>query len=270
MYINPNINHLYRVGNAHSRKGCLRLDMNENPEGLPRKFVDHVLAQITPEFLASYPEKQPAIQALASYYQIGENQLDLFNGSDEAIRLIFETFADPEKKILASDPTFAMYGVYAKMFGLEYETVSYDTSFQFPTDDFIRRIDDRTSLIFTLNPNNPIGTAFTMEEMEQIVKRAQDVGALVVIDEAYHYFYPNTFLELIPRYDNVIILRTFSKLFSLAACRLGVAISNPDIIAVLSKANCSYNVNSIALKFAEELMKRPDLIQDLITIQLEG
>lgn len=83
-----------------------------------------------------------------------------------------------------------------------------------------------------LNPNNPVGNVYTEKEIQLIINKAKSMNAIVIIDEAYHYFYPNTFLQYALQENNVIVLRTFSKLFSLAACRLGVVISNPEIFII--------------------------------------
>ena len=103
-----------------------------------------------------------------------------------------------------------------------------------------------------------------------MIDEAEKVGAVVVIDEAYHYFYPNTFLRYALERDNVIILRTFSKLLSLAACRLGVVISNPDLIHYIKNAKLTFDANSIALLFAERLIERPQIIEGLIQTEREG
>lgn len=270
-YVNRNIEQLYRTSSANiSRKDYLRLDMNENPEGLPEEFVAKVLSKITPEFLSTYPEKQPLAELLANYYSVDTDQIGLFNGSDEAIRLIFECFSSGNGKIVVAEPTFAMYQVYAAMYGTQYTAIKYDNEFKLDFEAFIHAIDPETDLVFALNPNNPIGSVFSELQMEAIIEKAYLCNAIVVIDEAYHYFYPNSFLDYLAKYDNVIILRTLSKLLSLASCRLGVAISNKKIICILKKSCCSYNVNSIALLFGEEIFSDKGLIDSLIKTQLEG
>lgn len=270
IYVNQHIKDLYRTSDAYSRRGYLRLDMNENPKGLPKEFVESVVKEITPEFLSTYPEKMPMLRLLGKLFNKKEECFELFNGSDEGIRLIFETFVPDGGKVVASEPTFAMYQVYAKMRGLEYQSIRYDKDFCFPVDAFIDAIDEKTNLVFVVNPNNPIGTAFSNEEMTRIVEKAKACDALVVVDEAYHYFYKSSFVDYLDRYDNIIVLRTFSKLFSLAACRLGIAISNPENIRALRNACCSYNVNSIALKFGEKILEKPEIIDTLVKIHNEG
>ena len=136
--------------------------------------------------------------------------------------------------------------------------------------DIIDAISVDTRIVVLLNPNNPIGNVYTKDELEQVIARAKEVGAIVIVDEAYHYFYPNTFLEYALNEENVIVLRTFSKLMSIAACRLGVIISNPEIIQYVKNGRLTFDVNSIALLFGERLLDNPHIIDQLISSQAEG
>ena len=103
-----------------------------------------------------------------------------------------------------------------------------------------------------------------------MIDRAKQEGAIVIIDEAYHYFYPNTFIEHALQDGNVVVLRTFSKLFSIAACRLGVIVSSPEIIHYVKNARLSFDTNAIALLFAERILDHPELVEELIRIEKEG
>jgi histidinol-phosphate aminotransferase len=134
----------------------------------------------------------------------------------------------------------------------------------------LEAINDNTRIIVLLNPNNPMGNVYTEQEVQQIIEKAKSVNALVIIDEAYHYFYPKTFLSLALENDNVALLRTFSKLFSIAALRLGAIIANPNIIHYVQNAKLTFDVNSIALLFGERIIEHPDMIQQLIEIENVG
>ena len=122
-YVNDNIKDLYRVKFHDERAGVLRLDMNENPEGLPVEIVDAVLSKITPEYIATYPEKDRLMELLAEQNGLMYQNVSVTAGSDEAMRLIFHCFGQQGKKLLTVVPTFEMYGVYANMFGMEHEVV---------------------------------------------------------------------------------------------------------------------------------------------------
>lgn len=246
------------------------MDMNENPEGLPKAFVDSVLQEITPEYLATYPEPGHLCKKYAELLGIAPEQICLTSGSDTAIRYIMETFVRKGGKVVTVTPTFEMYRVYCNMYGYEHVGVPYDENFLISLDDILNTIDEKTDLVALLNPNNPIGRAFTEEEVRAVAEKAAQCGAVLVIDEAYHYFYPNTFIGLIGEYDNILLLRTFSKLFSLAGCRLGAVIGPKELVEYIHHIRSSAEVNSVALLFGERLMDHPELIDELIRTEKAG
>ena len=261
---------LVRIPPRQERAGFLRLDMNENPEGLPKDFVSKVMSQITPEYIAMYPEPDKLRKILAGYLDVNMDQILITNGSDEALDIIFEVFGDKEKKVVSVNPTFAMYNVYSKMAEMENVTISYKEDFTVDIKEILDKIDEDTAIVSLLNPNNPIGSVYSVEDVREIIKKAQSVGAIVIIDEAYHYFYSNTFLEECKTNNNVILVRTFSKLCSIAGLRIGFVVSSPEIVKVLFNAKETFNVNTIGLKFAEEIIGDKELIPALIEIEKDG
>lgn len=269
-YVNENIRDLYRVKFHDERAGVLRLDMNENPEGLPREFFDAVAAKITPEYIATYPEKDRLTGLLAEHNGTTCGNISITAGSDEAMRLIFQCFGEPGKKLLTVTPTFEMYDVYAKMFGMKHETVEYKEDFSVDVMDILRAVDGETGIIIMLNPNSPIGSTYDEGAVRKVLERAASTGAIVVIDEAYHYFYAPTFMPLIKEYDNLLILRTFSKLFSMAGLRIGYVSGDARLIEFIEKAESTFNVNNIAILFAEEVIRNKELAAEMIETEREG
>lgn len=269
-YVNEEIKNCVRVFSEEGRGEYLRMDMNENPEGLPKSFVDSVLAEITPEFLATYPEPGHFCRKYAALLGVKPEQICATSGSDTAIRYIMETFVRKGGKVVTVTPTFEMYRVYCNMYGYEHVGVPYDSEFRISVEDILRTIDERTDLVVLLNPNNPIGRAFAEDEVRAVAEKAKQCGAVMVIDEAYHYFYPNTFIRLIDEYDHLLLLRTFSKLFSLAGCRLGAVIGSTQLVEYINHVRSSAEVNSVALLFGERLMDHPELIEELIRIEKDG
>ena len=269
-YVNEDVKNLYRVKFHEKRGSVLRLDMNENPIGLPEDFVEEVKKKITPSFLATYPEKDELIKLIAKHNRIGENQITVTAGSDEAMRIIFQCFGEKNKRSLTVSPTFEMYDVYSKMFGMVHDMVNYEEDFSVSVDEIIKKITTDTRIVILLNPNSPIGTVYSDNELESIIRVAKKNKAIVVIDEAYHYFYKHTFMDKIKEHKNLIILRTFSKLFSIAGLRVGYAVSNPDIIQYMENAEATFNVNNVGILFASEVLKRPDIMQELQKKEAEG
>ena len=167
-------------------------------------------------------------------------------------------------------PSFEMYWVNCCILGYRHVSVVYEPDLTIKIENILNAINDNTRIVVLLNPNNPVGNVYTEEELQRVIARAKEVGAIVIIDEAYHYFYPNTFLNYALEGENVVVLRTFSKLFSIAACRLGVIISNPEIIHYVKNARLTFDANSIALLFAERILDHPEMVEELIRIENEG
>ncbi|SCW34955.1 histidinol-phosphate aminotransferase [Lachnospiraceae bacterium C10] len=270
VYVDPDIKKTYRVFPAQNRYDKIRLDMNENPEGLPEEFVESVLKEVTPQFLSVYPEPDRFLKKYADFVGVSFENVLATNGSDMGIRYILETFGEKGKDIVTVTPSFEMYWVNCSILGYNHVAVPYNEDLTIDIGRVVDAITEDTRVVVLLNPNNPVGNVYTEEEAKAVIDRAEEVGAVVVIDEAYHYFYPKTFLSFAMERENVIILRTFSKLLSLAACRLGVMISHPDIIHYVKNARLTFDANSIALLFAERLLERPDVIDALIQTEREG
>ena len=269
-YINESVLKLNRIFDQNSREGYLRLDLNENPTGLPIDFIKEVLSDVDQEFISKYPETEEFQKFLAEFINVNPNQICLTNGSAEAIRHIFEVYSRPNGKIVSVAPSYAMYEVYAKMYGRKHVGVPYDDNFSISVDKIIEAIDDDTDIVVIVNPNNPVGDVYTEEEAERIIKAAQEHEATVLIDEAYFYFYPNSFVSFVNKYDHVLLTRTFSKLFSLAGCRLGYCVGKAEDIALVQKMCTPHNVNAFGIKFAHTIMKTEGMIDNLVAMQLEG
>ena len=269
-YVNENIKNLYRVKFHDERKDYLRLDMNENPEGLPADFVEEIKKKITPEFIASYPEKDRLAKLLSEHNNIPAECISITCGSDEAMRLIFQCFGEQGKELLTVTPTFEMYDVYSKMFGMGHVMAEYNEDYSLSVDKALDLITENTGLVILLNPNSPIGACWNDADARAIIEKAASVGAVTVVDEAYHYFYPNTFMPLINEYDNLLVLRTFSKLFSCAGLRIGYVSGNKQLIHYIENAESTFNVSNVAILFAEELIKRQDMIEKLQEIEKTG
>lgn len=134
----------------------------------------------------------------------------------------------------------------------------------------VHEMTDETQLLVLLNPNNPMGNVYSDEEFEQILKVAQDRQITMLVDEAYHYFYPKTFIRYALNHEHIFITRTFSKLFSMAGCRLGYVVGWSEGIKMVQKLCTPHNTNAFAMRLAEAVLKRPDILQKLIADFNEG
>lgn len=269
-YVNPYIKDLYRVKYHDDREGVLRLDMNESPMGLPEEFVAGVKEKITPGYLSTYPQKDELVRILADHNGILPENISVTGGSDEAMRLIFQCFAKPEGQVLTVSPTFEMYDVYSKMFGMEHVEIAYGEDFEVSVEEILAAINSETSLVILLNPNSPIGTAYSEEEVRKIIELSAKNDAIVVVDEAYHYYMEDTVMGMLGEYENLLVLRTFSKLCAIAGLRIGYVSGNEQLIHYIENAESTFNVNNVAILFAKEIMQTPDMLEMLRTQWKEG
>lgn len=269
-YLNENVKDLNRIFDQNLREGYLRLDLNENPGGLPEEFIRKVLDQITPQFVSQYPETLPFTQTLAEKLGCEVENICLVNGSAEGVRHVIEAYSRPGGKILGVVPTYAMYAVYSLMYGRQFVPIEYEEDITMPVSKILDAMTEDIDILVVCNPNNPVGNVYSMEEMTQIAEKAKELEITILIDEAYHYFYPVTFIDFALNYDNVFLTRTFSKLFSLAGARLGYVVGKPEGIAMVQKLCTPHNVNAFAMKFAEEILKTDGMLEGLIAKQLEG
>ena len=269
-YIDPNIRELVRIFDQNKREGNLRLDLNENPGGLPRKFIEEALRNIQPEFLSQYPETLEFTQTLAAYLNTDIEHLCLVNGSAEGIRYVIEAFTAPGGTIVGVSPSYAMFEVYSAMYGRTFIPVHYTEDLQMPVERILDAMHPDVQLLILLNPNNPMGNVYSNEEMEQLLRAARENEITVLIDEAYHYFYPKTFINYALNEEHIFVTRTFSKLFSLAGCRLGYVAGWPEGIALVQKLCTPHNVNAFAMYFAEHIIQTEGMIESLAEKQAKG
>ena len=269
-YLDSNIENLNRIFDQNKREGYLRLDLNENPEGLPQDFINEVLKDVTPEFVAQYPETLEFTEVLADYLGTDIEHICLTNGSSEGIRQIIEAFTSPGGRIVGVSPTYAMFEVYPKMYGRKFVPVSYSQDLQMSVQSIIKELTPDKQLLILLNPNNPMGNVYSDEEFMQLIEAAKKNEITILIDEAYMYFYPKSFIDFALKDEHIFVTRTFSKLFSLAGCRLGYVVGWPEGIKMVQKLCTPHNVNAFAMKFAKAIIQKPGMIDKLIQLQKEG
>ena len=269
-YLNPRVKDLYRIFDQNERKDYLRLDLNENPGGLPQEFIMKVLSDVTPQFVAQYPETLHFTEVLARHLNTDISHLCLVNGSAEGIRYIIQAFTSPNGRIVGVVPSYFMFQIYSEMYGRDFVKVPYNEDLSMDIKNIIAEMTDDTQLLILLNPNNPMGNVYTDEEFETIFKIAQEKQITILIDEAYHYFYPKTFIKYALEKEHVFVTRTFSKLFSLAGCRLGYVIGWPDGVKMVQKLCTPHNTNAFAMRFAEAVLETPGMLNSLIEKFNEG
>lgn len=269
-YLNENIKNLNRIFDQNKREGFLRLDLNENPTGLPQEFINNVLKDIKPEFISQYPETLEFTEVLAKYLNTDIEHVNLVNGSSEGIRNIIGAYSSVGGKILGVTPSYAMFEVYSKIYGRKFIPIEYTDNLKMPVENILNKMTKDIELLIIVNPNNPVGNAYTNEEMDLIVKKAKENKITILIDEAYYYFYENSFINYALQNEHIFVTRTFSKLFSLAGCRLGYVVGWPEGIKMIQKLCTPHNVNAFGMKFAKAIIETPGIVEMLVNKHREG
>jgi len=245
------------------RVGKLRLDFNENTVGCSPRVIAALRDGLDAGRLSVYPEYGEAKEAVARYFHVEPAEFLFTNGTDEAIQVFVNTYVDDNQEVLLLRPSYAMYRFYSEVAGARIHEVSYPMpGMEFPLQEVLDAITAETRAVILSNPNNPTGTGIPLLAIERILHRAH--RAAVLVDEAYYEFSGVTALGEIGRVPNLFVTRTFSKVFGMAAMRLGCLFSHPANIAYLHKAQSPYSVNSLAVEAAQAAVKDTGYVENYV------
>ena len=226
----------YTPGEQPNKKNMIKLNTNENPYS-PAPGVEKALKEMDMDAMRLYPD--PAaydlVHAIAQMYSLKDEQVFVGVGSDDVLAMSFLTFFNSEKPVLFPDITYSFYDVWADLFKIPYERPALDENFHIKKEDYFR---ENGGVIFP-NPNAPTGVEMQLEDVEEIIRHNQDV--IVIVDEAYVDFGGKSALPLIEKYDNLLVVQTFSKSRSLAGMRIGFACGNEKLIKYLNDVKYSFN-----------------------------
>ena len=226
----------YVPGEQPNQPGMIKLNTNENPNP-PAPGVQKDLEEFSADSLRLYPD--PAVtdlvKALAKRYQVAEDQVFVGVGSDDVLAMAFMTFFNSDKPILFPDISYSFYSVWAEEFRIPYKRPALDENFRLVKEDYYQ---ENGGIIFP-NPNAPTAIYEPLETIEDILQHNPDV--VVIIDEAYIDFGGKSALPLIEKYDNLLVVQTFSKSRSMAGMRIGFAFGNPELIKYLNDVKYSFN-----------------------------
>ncbi|HUQ93472.1 MAG TPA: histidinol-phosphate transaminase, partial [Bryobacteraceae bacterium] len=236
------------------RAGKLRLDFNENTVGCSPRVLSYLRENLNRHIFSVYPEYSETRDALARFFQVAESELVLTNGTDEAIQVLVNTYLDDDDDAIVLHPSYAMYRFYCDVAGAAVRELAYrPADLAFPLEELLAAIRPGTRAILIANPNNPTGSGVDLPSIRRILQRAPQ--AAVLIDEAYYEFSGVTALPLIEEFPNLFVSRTFSKVYGMAAMRLGCLLTQAGNAAHLRKAQSPYSVNllgAIAVRAAIE------------------
>ncbi len=226
----------YVPGDQPDFPDMIKLNTNENPYS-PAPAVQKIMQESQAELLRLYPDPtaHQLNAAIAKAYQVDEAQVFTGVGSDDVLAMIFQTFFNSELPIFFPDITYAFYPVWCDLFRIPYEIKPLDENFRIVPEDYFK---ENGGIVFP-NPNAPTGIALPLSEIERILQHNPE--SLVVVDEAYVDFGGESALPLLDKYENLMIVQTFSKSRAMAGARIGFAIGHPDLIRALHDVKYSFN-----------------------------
>ena len=239
-------------------KKLLWLDKNENLDPELAALNSFLVKEAIASSLNVYPDTAPLYIKLAAWVGVSPKNLILTPGSDGAIRAVFEAFISEGDTVLHTTPTFAMYSVYCKMYGVSEIVVEYEATSDGPAIPLSRLLgairDSRPRLVCLPNPDSPTGTVYDISSMKEIIEAAGEVGAVMLVDEAYHPFYEVTVAPLVETYPHLVVTRTFAKAWGLAGLRIGYAVMGREIAEYLHKVRPMYEVNTVSVVAVEHAL----------------
>ncbi|SCY01185.1 histidinol-phosphate transaminase [Butyrivibrio sp. INlla14] len=226
----------YTPGEQPKIKNIIKLNTNENPYP-PAPAVEEALRNMDADAFRKYPDPgcSRLVNAIADFYKVDKDNVFVGVGSDDVLSMAFLTFFNSNKPVLFPDITYSFYDVWAQLYRIPYEQIPLKSDFTIEPSDYFRE----NGGIVIANPNAPTGVELSLSSIEEIVKRNPDV--VVIVDEAYVDFGGESALPLIDKYDNLLVVQTFSKSRSMAGMRIGYAFGSKKLIGYLSDAKFSFN-----------------------------
>lgn len=261
------------VKREYGLEHVVKLASNENPLGCSPKAVEAIKNAL--DSLNLYPDGNCTAlkEALSKKLNLSVENIILSSGLDEMIDLLAKTFFKKDDEVVMADITFPRYIATTMMMGAKPVIVPL-VNWTYDLKGMLNAITEKTKLIWLCNPNNPTGTMFTEKELVDFLDKVPD-DIIVVYDEAYREFvtrddYPKDSLKFLDKYPNMIILRTFSKIYGLAALRVGYTMASKEIIENINKVRGPFNVNTLAQVAALAALEDEDFINKTYDLNVEG
>ncbi|AVM75596.1 pyridoxal phosphate-dependent aminotransferase [Magnetospirillum gryphiswaldense] len=243
----------------------LWLDKNENWDPELNAVVAAVMRALPDEAWCTYPEAAGLYAKLAKWVGVEPGNLILGAGSDGIIRAVFEAYVGEGDTVIHTIPTFAMYSVYSRMYGARVVGLDYRPSDAGPQLDPQRVVDaiveSRPKLVCLPNPDSPTGTVVARDDLRRIVEAAGAVGALMLVDEAYFPFLPDTVVPWIAHYPHLVVCRSTGKAWGMAGLRIGYGVASPQVAAILHKVRPMYECSTVAVHAFERLLDHVDAME---------
>ena len=254
-----------RIGEGRDLNNGLRLDRNEKVDVWPRQILADIFLTKPDWFLSVYPESTRLYEKLARFHGVDVSEIMLTSGIDGGLKTIYEIMTEPGDLVGIAAPTYVMYKIYAQMFQVQFKEIHYTKDRTFDMEQFNEFLEQKPTIFFLPNPNQPIESSYNLSELEEFARKTLAKNCLFVIDEAYHLFGSVSAMELIRKYENIVIARTFSKGFGVPSIRLGYLISNVENMSILAKTRFAHESNSLSNAVAEYLLDNYSTVEQYNT-----
>lgn len=253
----PNKNHM--VG--------YNLNMNEYVPFAEEELYEKLFKKLTPSIFSEYPHVNTSYKKISQLIGVSEKNIVLTNGSDGVIVSVLRAFCKENDLIGFIEPTYAMYSIYAKVFNLKTKCVTYNNNLEIREETILDAINPTVKVFIIANPNGIFGNILSESTIERILKKANNTGTIILLDEVYAAFFDggkSKFIKYINKYDNLIIARSFSKSYGLAGIRAGYSISNEETRKYLYAVRNNVEINSLAVEAISVWCSNPQLLKKSI------
>ena len=233
-----------RIPENRDLKNGLRLNRNERVDNFEKSILEKIFKKVKNYDLGKYPDHQIIYESLSKFLKLKKENVLISSGSDGSIKSIFEIFLSKNDKVAVLSPTYAMYQVYSDIFKTKLIKIGYNKDYKLNRKQLIDIINHKNiKVLFIPNPNQPIEDIISKNEMTKLCKICNKKKILLVVDEAYYMFGAPTAASLIKKFNNIIILRTFSKSLGIPSVRFGFILANKKIISIMNSYRLSYESN---------------------------
>lgn len=251
--------HLYdfpriRIPEPKRFSGVMRLNRNEKPDSWPMDLLNRIFSSVPEDLLQRYPDPEPVYTKLANFLGVAKEWLLLTSGVDEAIRTIITLSCEPGDTFAVTWPGYAMYDVYARMYSCRLAPIVYMPDRFTTAGELCSTLPSETKVLFLPNPSQPVENCFPLDDLAEIAGCCRHRNILLAVDEAYCFFGAPTAIPLIKRFDNLLVMRSFSKAFGAASLRLGYVVGSRSALAPLSAFRLAHEANGLSLHAASVLL----------------
>lgn len=264
--IKKHLRNIKRIDNYSDRsKYKLNLDRNENIIGLSEFYKNKLAKYIFKKKINHYPNLKNSYLILSKFLEIHSDNLLFTEGVSGAIKNIMDSLdIKKNSEIIYPEPSFALYQIYSKIYNVKSRTYGYNKALELQYDKILQLVSKNTLIVFLPQPNIPIEGTIDFKKIKLLIQKLSEKNIILALDEVYYPFGNRTYLSLVKKYKNLIIMRSFSKAYGLAGARIGYLISSKDNIKIFNTVKGGYETNILSASAAEFIIKNNHIVKDYV------